>query len=240
MESTPRSSITVFIIIIAVILATVVSLGLFYLQSRPDPGAETAVIEEQPQEEQANIVNVEGVEIALNPVNEFLLLPPAPALEAAPENAEQQEEQQEQQEEQQQEQQQEEEQQEQQQEQQQEEEQQEEQPILQPAATDKEILYDYTAQDNDSLYNITRQLATSITLMAIYGISQDDLVVGTVINIPIGNPSYCPGQFPYAVGEGDTVFSISQKRNTTPDNLRIINNLDENFSIFAGDVICVP
>ena len=88
MESRPRSSVTMFIVIIAVILATVMSFGLLYFQNRPVPDAETAVAEEQPQEQQPpdgqRIVTVEGVEIALNPTNEFLLRPPTPE-EVAPE-----------------------------------------------------------------------------------------------------------------------------------------------------------
>ena len=41
-------------------------------------------------------------------------------------------------------------------------------------------------------------------------------------------------------GEGDTVFSIAQRRNTTPDNLRAINNLDPEYTIYSGTIICVP
>jgi LysM repeat protein len=102
------------------------------------------------------------------------------------------------------------------------------------------IFQDYVVQGNDTLYNITRQLETSITLMAIHGIDQDDLVVGITLKIPIGNPAYCPSLRPYAVGEGDTVFAIATRRNTTVENIRTINQLNAEYDIQAGEVLCVP
>ncbi len=102
------------------------------------------------------------------------------------------------------------------------------------------IFRDYTVQANDSLYNITRQLDTSITLMAVNSIDQSDLVEGSVIRVPVGNPDYCPGLRPYSIGEGDTVFAIATRRNTTIEILRAINNLNPEFNIKAGEILCVP
>ena len=102
------------------------------------------------------------------------------------------------------------------------------------------IFVPYTVTDSDSLYNITRQLVTSIALMAQYGISQDDLVTGNTIQIPVGNPAYCPGLRPYAVGEGETAFHIAQLYGTTVETLRDINGLDETYTIRLADILCVP
>ena len=77
------------------------------------------------------------------------------------------------------------------------------------------ILESYVVQAGDTLYRITTQKATSIALMAEYGISQDSLSPGETISVPVGNPAFCPGRRPYAVGEDETVFSIAQKTNTT-------------------------
>ncbi len=100
----------------------------------------------------------------------------------------------------------------------------------------------YLVQQNDSLYGIARRVDTSIALMARYGISQDDLVPGQTIDLPVGNPAYCPGdnRQPYAVGEGDTAFSIGRKFNITADELKAINNLDENHTVYGASIICVP
>lgn len=108
------------------------------------------------------------------------------------------------------------------------------------AAVEPVIFSPYTVQQGDTLYRITTKLATSITLMAEHGIAHDHLVPGETLNIPVGNPAYCPNGRPYAVGEGETIYRISQLYNTTKENLQAINNLDANFSIAAGQIICVP
>ncbi|MCP4415276.1 MAG: LysM peptidoglycan-binding domain-containing protein [Chloroflexi bacterium] len=106
---------------------------------------------------------------------------------------------------------------------------------------DKIIFIDYTVQQGDTLYSITQRIDTSIALMADKGLSQASLVPGQTIKLPIGNTAYCSGKGrPYAVGEGDTAFNIGQRFNTTPENLRMINNLDEKFTVKVADIICVP
>ncbi len=230
----PQSSIIMLIIIVAVILAVASSLALFALQDRPD-APETG--QEAPQ---TQVVHVEGVDVIIqrNAENGLFMQPvilqpenvqPTAQTESPAEEPTQQP---------------------------------ETQPETPPQPTQQpepepqptaaaplgtvnrnveSIIYrNYTVQNDDTLYNITRQLNTSVTLMAVKGIDQDDLVAGTVIQVPIGNPDYCPAMQPYAVGEGDTIFSIAQRRNTTPDNLRTINGLDANYTIYSGTIICVP
>lgn len=104
------------------------------------------------------------------------------------------------------------------------------------------ILYQpYTIQQGDTLYSLSQAFVTSIALMAENGISQTSLVPGTTINIPVGNPEYCAGRGrPYAVGEGDTAYNISQRYNTTAQNLQALNGLDANYTIKIADIICVP
>jgi hypothetical protein len=76
--------------------------------------------------------------------------------------------------------------------------------------------------------------------MAVHGIDQPDLVQGAVIRVPVGNPDYCPGLRPYAIGEGDTVFAIATRRNTTVENVQAINGLNADYAIKAGEILCVP
>lgn len=102
------------------------------------------------------------------------------------------------------------------------------------------IFIDYVVQANDTLYGITQRYATSIALMSVNGISQANLVPGTTIKLPIGNPAYCPGRHPYAVGEGDTAFSIARQYGITANDLKAINNLDANYTVRVAEVICVP
>jgi LysM repeat protein len=121
-------------------------------------------------------------------------------------------------------------------------------PVLQPIAPtpaptrdpNPVILINYVVQQNDTLYGVTRLQATSIALMSLYNISQEDLVPGTTIALPVGNPAYCPGRRPYAVGEGDTAFSVAHRYSITADDLKAINSLDNNYTIRVGEIICVP
>ena len=113
-------------------------------------------------------------------------------------------------------------------------------PLPAQPAVNPVIEEPYVVQAGDTLYRITTLKATSITLMAQHGIAQDHLNPGETISIPIGNPAYCPGRRPYAVGEGETIFAISQKTNTTKEDLQAINQLDANFAIKAAQILCVP
>jgi LysM repeat protein len=113
-------------------------------------------------------------------------------------------------------------------------------PPTLPPAPNPVIFIDYVVQPNEYLYDIARRLDTSITLMAQEGISQNDLVAGTTIRLPIGNPDYCPGRRPYAVAEGDTVYNMSRRLGISIEEIRAINNLDVEYSIQAAQILCVP
>lgn len=113
-------------------------------------------------------------------------------------------------------------------------------PVPVVSAVNPVILIPYVVQDGDTLFSIRTNRATSIALMAEYGIAQDNIVPGTTIDLPVGNPEYCPGRRPYAVAEGETVFAISRKVNSTTQDLQAINNLGPDFAIQAGQILCVP
>lgn len=108
-------------------------------------------------------------------------------------------------------------------------------PVPQPI-----ILIDYVVQLNDSLYGISQRIDTSIALMAQYNLAADNLVPGTTIKLPVGNPLYCPGRRPYAVGEGDTAFSIGRRFNISADELQAINHLDASYTVRVAEILCVP
>jgi LysM repeat protein len=111
-----------------------------------------------------------------------------------------------------------------------------------PTATvEKIIRIEYTVQQGDTLYSIAERIDTTIALMAEYDIAQGNIVPGQQISLPIGNPAYCTGKGrPYAVREGDTAYSISQRFNTTISNLQTLNSLDANYTVNVADIICVP
>lgn len=114
-------------------------------------------------------------------------------------------------------------------------------PEPQPTpAAERIITIDYVVQEGDTLYKIAATFNTAIVLMAERGISQDDLVAGQTIAVPVGNAEVCPGRQPYVVKEGETAFAIGQKFNTNAEEIQAINGLDENYTVYSGTVICVP
>ena len=109
-----------------------------------------------------------------------------------------------------------------------------------PPSLDSVIFIDYAVQPGDTLYSIAKRMDTSIALMARFGLSAEDLVPGQVIKLPVGNPAYCAPRRPYAVTEGDTAFSIARRHGISAEELRAINMLDANYTIYTATIICVP
>lgn len=219
----PQSSIIILIIIMAIILAAGSFLALSYIQRRPESPEGTIPVVVEGQEvivstdpaQAVRIISPEEVPAAPQPEGEGEAQPAEPT----PEQAQQQE----------------------------------PTPLPEvvaasptpppppPTAVPNPVIFvDYVVQQSDTLYNVTRQHTTSIALMAQYGISQDDMTPGNVIRVPVGNPNYCPGRRPYAVREGETAFTIAKKFGTTAEDLRNINGLDANYTVYAAQILCVP
>lgn len=102
------------------------------------------------------------------------------------------------------------------------------------------ILVGYVVQPGDSLYRITQKQNTSIDLMALYGISSENILVGNTLSLPVANPAFCPGSIPYVVRDHETVSSIAQYYGTSADAIAAMNNLDANYTIKTTQVICIP
>jgi len=102
------------------------------------------------------------------------------------------------------------------------------------------IIENYQVVPGDTLYAITTKRNTTIALMARYGIDATDLVPGAVIPLPVANPAYCPGSFPYVVQEEDTLSIIAFKCGTTVETLKQMNGFGDNYRLDVTDVICVP
>lgn len=89
----------------------------------------------------------------------------------------------------------------------------------------------YTAVRGDSLYNISRAFNTTVAnLMVANNLSNYDLSIGQIVNIPCEK---------YTVQKGDTLYKISQKYNITLFNLRRANNIYTNY-IYVGQVLEIP
>lgn len=108
------------------------------------------------------------------------------------------------------------------------------------AAGDSVIFIDYVVQPGDTLYSIADKQTTSIELMAVHGISAEDLDPGTTLRLPVGNPAFCSGATTYVVEPDDTVFSIARRFNTTTQAIQSANGLNANFRINVAQVLCIP
>ena len=102
------------------------------------------------------------------------------------------------------------------------------------------IFENYQVVPGDTLYGITTKRNTTIALMARYGIDATDIVPGTTISLPVANPAYCPGTFPYVVQEEDTLSTIAIKCETTVATLMQINGFGPDYRLDVTSVICVP
>lgn len=111
-----------------------------------------------------------------------------------------------------------------------------------PAATggNAVIFIDYVVQPDDTLYRITEKQPTSIELMAVHGISAENIVPGATLRLPVANAAVCSGGRTYVVRPGDTVFSISRAYNTTTQAIASANGLAADFRIDVAQVLCIP
>lgn len=101
------------------------------------------------------------------------------------------------------------------------------------------IFKPYTVVQGDSLYSIGEAQNSSIELMAKHGIDDDDLVPGTVLNLPYANPAYCPGTRAYVVRDKETVFRIAAQFNTTVEAIAALNGINPD-QVEVTQVICIP
>ncbi|MDX1613786.1 MAG: LysM peptidoglycan-binding domain-containing protein [Candidatus Promineifilaceae bacterium] len=102
------------------------------------------------------------------------------------------------------------------------------------------IFIDYVVQGSDSLYSIAESQNSSIELMALHGIDDENLQPGATLRLPVANPAYCSGLRPYVVRDKDTAFRIAQQFSTTAEEIARLNNLDASYTIFVTQVLCVP
>lgn len=108
------------------------------------------------------------------------------------------------------------------------------------------ILIRHRVDGDDTLYSIAAQHNTTVALMSLYGTDQDDLLAARPeakeIDVAVGNPAYCTqaGTVPYVIREGETLFRIAQRVNSTVATLQAINGLANVNNIKASTILCVP
>ena len=98
----------------------------------------------------------------------------------------------------------------------------------------------YTVKPGDTLYGISNQYGVSVTELAeLNGIKGSSLAVGTVLKIPTSSGVNPNNMFMYTVKNGDTLYKIATKYNTTPQKIIDLNYL-KSTNITPGQVLRIP
>ncbi len=96
----------------------------------------------------------------------------------------------------------------------------------------------YTVKNGDSLWKIANQFGITINeLKNANGLTGDNLSIGQVLTIPKEKPIISENT--YTVKNGDSLWSIARKYDTTVDTLKTLNNLT-NDTLSIGQILKVP
>lgn len=105
-------------------------------------------------------------------------------------------------------------------------------------AEDSNIIY--VVKSGDNLYNIAKAYNTTVNDIKLFNnLTSDNLSIGQIIKIPESTSIITPSEDEvinkesvYVVQQGDTLYSIAKKFNTTVDNLKNLNSI-------IGDVLSI-
>ncbi len=98
----------------------------------------------------------------------------------------------------------------------------------------------YTVKAGDTLYGISNQFGVSVTELAeLNGIQGSNLQIGEVLKIPSSSGENPNNMFMYTVKNGDTLYGIAKKYNTTVQKIIDLNYL-KNTNLVLGQVLRIP
>ena len=101
----------------------------------------------------------------------------------------------------------------------------------------------YSIQAQDTLYSIATRFGVSVQsiLDANPGLNPNNLRIGEILCIPAAPPPTCPtNSFSYTIRAGDTIFSLAQRYNVTPQSILDLNPSVDPNSLRVGQIICIP
>ena len=106
-------------------------------------------------------------------------------------------------------------------------------PYLEPNKQDQ-----YTVQKGDTLYSISQKFNISVNkLKEINNLNTNTILPGQILIITENETP--PQPTTYKVQKGDTLYSISQKFNTTVDAIKRLNNITSN-NIYINQELYIP
>lgn len=106
-------------------------------------------------------------------------------------------------------------------------------PYLEPNTSEQ-----YTVQRGDTLYSISQKFNISISkLKELNNLESNTILPGQILIIK--EQTTPPQPTTYKVQKGDTLYSISQKFNTTVDEIKRLNNITSN-NIYINQELYIP
>ena len=98
----------------------------------------------------------------------------------------------------------------------------------------------YTVKQGDSLWSIANSFGVTVQdLKDANSLTSNLLSIGQVLVIPNGNVNTNPTEQIYIVKQGDSLWSIANRYNTTVDILKTLNNLTSNL-LSVGQMLKIP
>ena len=104
-----------------------------------------------------------------------------------------------------------------------------------------ETINSYTVKSGDTLYSIANKYNVSVNLLKeLNNLSNNTLSIGQTLKIKDTYSDIITQDYDYyTVKNGDTLYSIAFKYNTTVDKIKTLNNLDSN-TLSIGELIKIP
>lgn len=105
-----------------------------------------------------------------------------------------------------------------------------------------ELTETYTVKKGDTLYSIAKKYNTTVNeLKQLNNLTNDTLSIGKSLLVPAGEitEDIITTNQTYTVKSGDTLYSIAREYNTTPEELRTLNNLATNL-LSVGQKLIIP
>ena len=98
----------------------------------------------------------------------------------------------------------------------------------------------YIVKRGDTLYGISNQFGVSVTELAnLNNVNANTLQIGQILTIPTNSGTNPNNMFMYTVQNGDSLYSIAKKYNTTISEIINLNNLKNN-NLSIGQVLRIP
>ena len=115
------------------------------------------------------------------------------------------------------------------------------QVLLLPGITEENIVNTYTVKKGDTLYGIASKYnLTAEELKKLNNLTSNTLSIGQTLKIRKSESDFITEDYDfYTVKEGDTLFSIANKYDTTPDKIKSLNNLTSD-TLSIGQLIKIP